>query len=266
MNRRSRSDGYRAATAVELLKVRRSRVPLMTFVAVSVVGCVPGLFMVILLDPERARRSGLLREKASVTGMSADWPGLLDFLGQLVAVGDLMLFAFVAAWVFGRESAEGTLRYLLALPVSRRSVALAKFTVFAGWAAAVDVWLAAIVLATGWVLGLPGCSASVLAAGFGRAGLAALLMLVVTTPVAFVACAGRGYLAPLAVAVALLLLGQIAAALGWGARWPWSVPAVAAGLVPGVTLDGLAVVLVVVTGLGGLLATLAWWRSGQAGR
>lgn len=53
-------------------------------------------------------------------------------------------------------------------------------------------------------------------------------------------------------------LGRRAAvALGWGARWPWSIPAVAAGLAPGASLDGPAVALAVGTGLVGVLGTLA---------
>jgi ABC-2 type transport system permease protein len=266
MNGQPMIKGYRAALAAETLKARRSRVPLMTFLAVTAAGCIPGLFMVILLDPERARRAGLLREKAALSGLSADWPGLLDFLGQMLAVGDLLLFAFIAAWVFGREAAEGTLRYLLALPVPRTRVALAKFTVVAGWALAADAWLASMVLLTGWALGLPGGGTGVLAGGLARAGVAAVLMLVVTTPLALVACAGRGYLAPLAVAVAALVLGQVAGVLGWAAWWPWSIPAVAAGLVPQVTLDGLAVALAAGTGLVGVLGTLVWWRSGLPGQ
>lgn len=266
MNAGRAAGGYRAALAAELLKVRRSRVPLMVFLAVTAVGFIPALFMVILLDPERARRAGLLQQKASLSGLTADWPGLLEFLGQLVAVGDLLLFAFIATWVFGREAAEGTLRYLLALPVPRTSVALAKFTVVAGWAAVVNVWLVTLVLLTGWALRLPGGGADVLAAGLGYVAVAAVLMLVVTTPVALVACAGRGYLAPLSAAIAALILGQVAGVLGWGARWPWSISAVAAGLVPGVSLDGPAVALAAATGLAGVLGTLAWWRSGLAGR
>ena len=73
-----------------------------------------GLFMVILKDPERARALGLLGAKAQLTAGTADWPTYLSLLGQSVAVGGAVLFAFLTAWVFGREFADKTIRGLLA--------------------------------------------------------------------------------------------------------------------------------------------------------
>jgi ABC-2 type transport system permease protein len=257
---------YRAALRAEILKARRSKVPVLTLVAVTAAGCVAGLFMVIALDPGRAERLGLLRQKAQLSGVTGDWAGLLSFLAQLVAVGDLLLFAFITTWVFGREAADGTLRYLLALPVPRSSVVLAKFTVVAGWAALADLWLAAVTLLLGRLLQLPGNGPHVLLTGLVHAGVAAALMLSATTPVALIASAGRGYLAPLASAIVALVMAQVAAALGWAALMPWSIPAVAAGLAPGTALGPSAVTIAVLTGAVGILGTVTWWRSGTAER
>jgi ABC-2 type transport system permease protein len=256
---------FRAALAAEVLKARRSKMPLLTLGVASVTGGVAGLFMFILADPARAQRMGLLNQKAQLSGFTADWPGLLSFLAQIVAVGDLMLFSFIAAWVFGREFADGTARYLLALPVPRATIVWAKFTVVALWAAALTVWLAGVVLVLGWALGLPGGTADVVSAGLSAAGEAAALMLLVTAPVALVASAGRGYLAPLACALGAVVVGQVAAALGWAAVVPWSIPAVAAGLPPGSEVGAAGLVIALCTGLAGLLGTAAWWRSGRAG-
>ncbi len=82
--------------------------------------------MVILKDPEMARSLGLLGSKAALTAGSADWPTFLSLLGQAVAVGGAVLFAFLTAWVFGREFADRTLRNVLASPTSRRNIVLAK--------------------------------------------------------------------------------------------------------------------------------------------
>ncbi len=259
------SGGYRAALAVEVLKARRSKVPLLTVLVMSAAGCVAALFMFILANPDRAHRLGLLNQKAQLSGLTADWEGLLTFLAQVVAVGDLLLFAFIATWVFGREFVDGTMRYLLAIPVPRRSTVLAKFTVVAMWSAAVNVWLAGLVLLLGWALGLPGGSPHVVLRGLSGAAAAAALMLLVTTPVALVACAGRGYLAPLASAIGALVLAQVAAALGWGDVFPWAVPAAAAGLTPDGGPGAVGVAVAVATGLAGVLGTLRWWRSGLAG-
>ena len=259
------SRGYRAALAVELIKARRSRMPLMTVIAMSAAGLIAGLFMFILADPPRAQRLGLLAEKAQLSGVAANWAGLLHFLSQIVAVGGLMLFAFIATWIFGREFADGTMRYLLAMPVSRPAVASAKFTVLMLWSAAVTGWLIGFVLILGWVLGLPGASPQVLLHGLAGTAVSAALLLVVTTPVALVACAGHGYLAPLASTAGIVVLGQVAAALGWGGVFPWSIPAIAAGLAPGTRLTAASIVIAALTGTAGIAGTVRWWRSGRAG-
>ena len=259
------SGGYRAALAAELIKARRSRVPLMTITAMSAAGLIAALFMVILADPARAQRLGLLAEKAQLSGLAANWAGLLRFLSQIVAVGDLMLFAFIATWIFGREFSDGTMRYLLALPVSRPAIACAKFTVMMLWSAAVTGWLIGFVLLLGWALGLPGASPQVLLHGLSGTAISAALLLAVTTPVALGACAGRGYLAPLASTTGIVVLGQVAAALGWGGIFPWSIPAIAAGLAPGTRLTAASVVIAVLTGTAGVAGTIMWWRSGRAG-
>jgi len=82
------SGGYRAALAAEALKARRSKMPLLTFIAMSAAGLIAALFMFILVNPARAQRLGLLNEKAHLSGLTADWAGLLSFLAQIVAVGD----------------------------------------------------------------------------------------------------------------------------------------------------------------------------------
>ena len=76
--------------------------------------------MYILADPERARRMGLIGQKAQFAGGSSDWPAYFAFLAQGATVGGFVLFAFVIAWVFGREFSDGTVRYLLALPTLER--------------------------------------------------------------------------------------------------------------------------------------------------
>lgn len=258
-------NSYRAALAAEVLKARRSSIPLLTLGVASAAGGIAGLFMFILADPERARQMGLLNDKAQLSGLTADWPGLLGFQAQIVAVGYLMLFSFIATWVFGREFADGTARYLLALPVARSTIVWAKFTVVVMWSAVVTGWLAGVVLAFGWALQLPGGSADVVTAGLSSTGAAAALMLLVTAPVALIASAGRGYLPPLACAMGAVIVGQVGATLGGAAVVPWSVPAVAVGLVPGSEVGTAGLVIAIGTGLAGAFGTVAWWRSSRAG-
>ncbi len=121
---------------MELLKARRSVAPLLTALAFAIAPLVGGLFMYILADPDRARRMGLIGQKAQFVGGGSDWPAYFGFLAQAATVGGFVLFAFVIAWVFGREFSDGTVRYLLALPTSRAAIIAAKLVVVALWCAA----------------------------------------------------------------------------------------------------------------------------------
>jgi ABC-2 type transport system permease protein len=258
----------RTALGVELLKARRSRVPWFAAIAFTIAPLVTGLFMVILKDPAAARSLGLLGTKAALTAGTADWPTFLNMLGQAVAIGGAILFAFLTAWVFGREFADRTIRDLLAIPTSRRAVVLAKAIVVAGWGVAISAWVLAVGMAIGALVGLPGWSSDDALRALGSIVLAAALTIALQSGTALVAGIGRGYIAPLGFAVLTVALAQIVAVLGWGAWFPWSVPAILAGAgsseVEPVTIGGVLVVLVI-AGIG-LAATVAWWeRADQTG-
>ncbi len=64
----------------------------------------------------------------------------------------------------------------------------------------------------------------------------------------------------------MIVASQILAMLGWGAWFPWSVPAFLAGAggpaVEPVSLGG--VIMVELAVLAGMAATIAWWE--RAGR
>lgn len=254
---------FAAALSAECLKARRSRMPALTFAIFAATAGIGALFMLIVADPDRARRLGLLRDKAQLSGLTADWHGLLEFTAQVIAVGGLPLFAFIATWVFAREFVDGTANYLMAMPVSRNTIVAAKFVLFATWCLLLTLWLTALTLLTGWALQLPGGNAHVTTSGLARAITAATLLLPALTPVALVASMSRGYLAPLACALGALVVAQIAAALGWAALVPWSIPAAAAGLAPDAHPSILGVLVLTLTGAAGVAFTLRSWRAGD---
>jgi ABC-2 type transport system permease protein len=261
-------NALRAAIGTELLKARRSRVPWGVAVGFSVAPLVSGLFMVILQDPERARSIGLIGAKAQLTAGTADWPTFLDMLGQAVAIGGAILFAFLTAWVFGREFADRTIRGLLANPTPRRTIVLAKACVIAIWSLAISAWVISLGLVIGALLGLPGWAAADAGATVGAIALAAVLTIALQSGAALFAGIGRGYIAPLAWTISMIVVAQVVAVLGWGAWFPWSVPALLAGAggdaVEPVTPAGVLVVVVVAAS--GLAATIAWWdRADQTG-
>jgi ABC-2 type transport system permease protein len=253
--------GIVAAVRTEMLKARRSRVPWGVAVGFSLAPLVMGLFMVILKDPERARALGLLGTKAQLTAGTADWPTYLDLLGQAVAVGGAVLFAFLTAWVFGREFADKTVRGLLASPTSRSTIVLAKASVVAIWGLVTTAWILALGLGIGGLLDLPGWSPTDGPATVLGIALAAVLTVALLGWAAFFASVGRGYIAPLAWTVAMVALSQILTVLGWGVWFPWAIPALLSGAggaaVEPVAPAGVFVLLMVAAA--GLLATIAWW-------
>jgi ABC-2 type transport system permease protein len=261
-------NGLRDAIAIELLKSRRSRVPIGLAAGFSLMPLVAGLFMLILKDPERARQLGLLGTKAQLTAGTADWPTFLNMVGQAVAIGGGILFAFLAAWLFGREFVDRTVRTLLATPTTRTAIVTAKLVVLAIWSLGIGAWVIVLALLVGAAVDIPGWSTDLALSAVGGMAVAALMTAGLQTTTAFWAGAGRGYIPPLGWAVVTIAAAQILAVLGWGTVFPWSVPAIIAGAggettgaveAPGV----LAVVLVV---LAGLAATIAWWqRADQTG-
>ena len=261
-------NGLSAAIGTELLKARRSRVPWGVAAGFSLAPLVMGLFMVILKDPEAARSLGLLGAKAQLTAGTADWPTFLSMLGQGVTIGGAMLFAFLTAWVFGREFADRTVRGLLAIPTRRRTIVAGKAIAVATWATAIATWVIILGLAIGALVGLPGWSSPDAANALAGMALGALLTIALQTATAFFAGVGRGYIAPLAWAVAMIAVSQVLAVLGWGNWFPWSVPAILAGA-GGAQVEPVspaAVVVVLGVALLGLAATIAWWeRADQTG-
>lgn len=260
--------GLIVAVGTEMLKARRSRVPWGVAIGFSLAPLVLGLFMVILKDPEGARSLGLLGAKAQLTAGTADWPTYLDLLGQAVAVGGAVLFAFLTAWVFGREFADKTVRGLLANPTSRTTIVFAKAIVVAICAGLTTIWVVAVGLVVGIVVDIPGWSASDGPATVAAIVLAAILTVALQSWAAFFASVGRGYIAPLAWTVAMVAMAQVLTVLGWGAWFPWAVPALLAGAggtaVEPVTPGG--VVLLMGVAIAGILATSAWWeRADQTG-
>jgi ABC-2 type transport system permease protein len=254
-------NAFISALWAETLKARRSSVTLFTAAGFLILPLMDGLFMVILKDPERARTLGLITVKAQLAAGTADWPTFFGILLQGAAIGGGILFAMITAWVFGREFSDHTAKDWLALPTGRAVVVGAKFALTALWALALALLIFAVGLGIGGAVDIPGWSSEL-----ARASLLSLLAILSLTYmlssfVAFFASAGRGYLPPLGWAILMLVLAQIAAVLGWGDWFPWSVPALLSGMAgPRAGQLGLHSYLGVLLAFSaGLAATFAWW-------
>lgn len=249
------------ALRVEILKARRSKMPLITLLGFSLVPFVAGFFMIIIRDPEMARRMGIISTKAQIIAGNADWPTFLDVITQATAIGGVILFSFIASWVFGREYSDRTISDLLALPTPRSFIVLAKFILVFLWSALLIVIIYLIGLGVGAAIHLPYSSIDVIFQGTQTLAVTALLTAALAAPVAFVACAGRGYLAPMGFAIFMVILAQIIAAAGWGEYFAWSIPALYAGMAgPAYAELGVpSFAILILTSILGVLGTFAWW-------
>jgi len=242
---------------VEALKARRSRLPLFTALGFAMFPLGGGFFLIILKDPEFARKVGLIGAKAQLTMGAADWPTYLNFLALGIAVGGLVLFTFIGSWVFGREYSDRTVKDLLALPTSRSSIVLAKYGVIVFWSAILVAMIFPLALIVGELVGLPPVPSQVLVQGGITLAVTAILTIALVTPIIFFASFGHGYLAPMGVMFLAVALAQVFGFIGYGEFFPWAIPGVYA---QGGDLGTVSIIIVVLTCIVGVAGTLLWWE------
>ncbi len=245
------------AVWVEMLKARRSRMPLFTALGFALLPLALGFFMIILKDPELARRAGLITVKAQITMGVADWPTYLGFLAQATAMGGIMLFGLIGIWVFGREYSDRTMQDLLALPTSRSAIVFAKFVIVASWSAVLTAMICLIGLGVGAAVGLPPVPMPVILQGGVTLAIAACLTIALVPPIAFFASVGHGYLPPIGFVLLAIFLAQVVAVTGRGEYFPWAIPAL---YTQGGNLGIVSYVIVILTGIAGIAGTLLWWE------
>lgn len=254
----------RTALAVELLKMRRSRVVMVaTVVLVLLMPALAAGFMAAYTLGGDSQ----LTAKVSTMVTGSSWSDYLGLMAQLLSVGALLAVGVVVSWVFGREYSDGTVGSLYALPVSRARLAWAKGLVVLGWGLTVSLLAAVVAVPLGTMVGLDapvgvGVVVRALAVPVAVAVLTTLLAL----PFGLVASVGRGYLPAVGAMLGVVVATQVMTVLGAGAWFPWAVPGLWSGmggaaLASGVT--GVQLALPVLVGALGLWATASWWTRAE---
>ncbi len=261
-------NAFLSAFWAEALKARRSKVPWLTTAGFLILPLVGGLCMIILKDPARAQAMGLISAKAQLTAGVADWPTFFGILTQGTAIGGAVVFAMITAWVFGREFSDHTAKELLALPTSRGTIVGAKLVLTGLWVLGLSLLIFVIGLGVGIGVDIPGWTFELARTSFWTLMAVALLDFMLMPFIALFASAGRGYLPPLGWTFFTVFLAQIAAVLGWGDWFPWSVPALLSGMAGprAGQLGWHSYVLVLLAFVVGTTATFAWWRSADQAR
>lgn len=253
----------RAAISVEWLKLRRSRISLVTFVLVGL-GC-PALTAGFLAGAARGPADSPLAIKVNAMLIGEGWTAYFNLLTQMVSVAALLGPGVAVSWSFGREFSDATLSGLFALPTSRTTIAAAKFVVLTCWSLALAVLTlgAAIALAPVAELQLP------IDAGAGppfKVLLVALGAGLLAFPLALVATLARGHLPAVACLILIVVVTQIVTIVGLGGWFPYAAVSLWSGLggaqaAEQVTLPQL--LLVPATAAVGCAATLWRWRHMQ---
>jgi ABC-2 type transport system permease protein len=252
--------GFIAALWAELLKVRKSRVPLFIAMGYVLLPLMIAFFMVIMKDPEGARHLGIIGIKAQLMVGTIDWSTYLGLLSEGV-MGLIIISALMGGWLFGRENADHTMKDLLALPTSRSAFIAAKYSVFALWSLLMIAIVSLLGVFLGYVIVLPGLSSEVVLSYVSTILVVGVMNILLITPIALVAFVGRGYLPSVGFMFLALALAQVSEIIGYGMYFPYAVPALfIKANMGGDSLSLVSYVIVLVTSFSGAIGTYMWLR------
>lgn len=245
----------------ELMKLKRSWIFLITLGLFIFIPIVMSLLMYISQHPEISAKLGLVGAKAQLFSEN-NWNGFFEIILQMIAILGVIAFGFVTSWVFGRESMEKTLTDILALPISRSAIVISKFMVVFIWCMVLSITMFMASLAVGSWIGMPGWTSELFLTFTSQFFIAAALTILLSTAVGFIASISKGIIAPIGFVLFVLMLSQFIVIGGLGAYFPWAIPGVFAvsGSVPGMELTLASYIILLITSIAGLFATLYWWR------
>ena len=250
---------------IEFRKAIRSKMPLFTVLGSLFMPLGIAFLIFVSRNPDISRKLGLVSAKANLVAYSAtDWPAYLGLCGQMIGAGGFIIFVLIISWVFGREFTDGTVKDILAVPVQRSSILLAKFIVVAIWSVGVALVMFTLSLVMGGFIHLPLGSISLLLQGSARMVITTCLAIAVVLPFAFFASVGRGYLLPIGVAILALIMANVVLIAGWGEYFPWAVPLLFAQGKN--ALPPASFWVVILTGLAGMFGTYLWWKFADQNR
>ncbi len=260
------------AIKAEFLKVKGSKVPLWTALAVVAYGLVAiaGAFGMKATDLNEtlSTAGGSWAIAAGRGWYSPTWENVLRQNVQGIAgAWGVLLFGFVTAYVFGRERKEGTDATMLTSPVHRRSFAVAKTVVVAVWVLALTL-LAFLFQTAGFALaGLEGFAWGHVFGSLGETLQAAALIYLTLPLVAFFALTGKPrYLRPMLFLVVAWVLGNTVATTDYAHLYPWMMPVLIGGAswlpVPSDRLDLASWVVALGVFVFGLALTM--WKIGRS--
>ena len=153
---------------------------------------------------------------------------------------------------------------MLAVPVQRSSIVLAKFITVTAWCAVMAIMMLVFGLIMGAIIQLSGGSMSVILDGSAVALITVCLIIADVLPFAFFASVGRGYMLPMALAVLTLMMANIMMVVGRAEYFPWAIPVLYAQGESSLTPFSYGIVFG--TSVVGMVATYVWWKYADQNR
>lgn len=137
-----------------------------------------------------------------------------------------------------------------------------KFIVVVLWCLILSIFVLVLGFIVGTVVDISGWSLDIIIQGTLIFIVCSILTILLSTPVAFLASVGRGYLSPLGFMVFAIVLAQIIAVAGYGQFFPWSIPALISGAAgsDNAIIEDISIIIVLLTSVFGLVGTMLWWR------
>ncbi len=247
---------------VESLKIRKSRIFPATFVFFMFVSSMMGLMMFVQKYPEISARLGMIGDKASLLRFGEPgWQNYFRLLIEGMAGVGLVGIGFITSWVFGREFSDHTLKDILALPVSRVYIVISKLILIVIWFTLLSVTYLVFGFFAGILIDLPGLNAEIILKNTSTYFVTSLLSILLCTPVSFFASYSRGYIFPIGFVILTLILANFSGLVGLGPYFPWAIPGLYGTPAGSETmiLNGASYLILVLTSLAGLFATIAFW-------
>ena len=251
----------KATLICEFLKLKRSGIFWITVTLFIFIPVMFGLMLYISQNPDLMAKLGLIGTKAKLFGEN-DWKGYFGILNQSIATIGLIGFGFVTSWIFGCEYTNRTMKDLLALPVSRTNIVIAKFIVAIVWCLLLVLIFIVVAVFAGRTVGISGWNTEHISGLISRFFAIAFMTMLLCTPVGFFASYGRGIIAPLGFVIVTLILAQFMGISGLGPYFPWAIPGVysVTETVPGMVLTTASYFILIITSIAGFAGTALWWR------
>jgi len=254
---------FTAALYVEMNKALKSKMLWGTIIFFAFIAFMLGFLMLVSKHPEIAGNSAILSTKASFIG-SADWHGFLGLMLQMGLTLGLVGPAIVTIWVFGREYSDRVIKDLLALPVSRTNIVMAKFIIAFAWSLLLMGLLFVCALLSGLVVHLDAWSSELILKNLKIYSAISLLTILLFPLISLITCISRGYLLPVGVTILLLISTQflIIGMPSITPYFPWAIPGLISGVAGPFSPKALPISYVILglTSILGIGGTVAWWK------